>query len=336
MIDYLIQAAIAIASLLVVFFGFRLFIYLQRQRYRRKAKNILLSIRVSRLNEKLPITAEHMFAALHGILHDISFLDRLKGVTVESFSFEIANVEGQIKFYAHIPAHLRHFLEGQLYAQYPDVEIEEVEDYLKERSAEIRTPEVSDAEIPETKDIQEAEKAPAHPVDFEKLDYFKHASGAELTLADPHIYPIKRHVQYEDRITRTAVDPISGITSAMMKLTSQNDIAAVQIIARPLGDWWRIKATKCARIIGKNIFFGIERFQKRYAWIFMTRKIWPRIVFFPFYTIFFFQGLMAGSKVKFNAQGEQGGNSSDDDVLETMSSKQHERESEMDAVIKIF
>ncbi|MFH1375317.1 MAG: DUF87 domain-containing protein, partial [Patescibacteria group bacterium] len=332
MLDTLFQFAIGVVGVVVFFLGFRLFLIIQQYRYRRKQKRVLLAIRVSRENEKLPIVAEQMFAVLHGIIHEISFFDRLRGVSTESFSFEVANIDEQIKFYVHTPIHLRQFVEGQIYAQYPDVEIEEAEDYLAGKTTEIASPKLVEGEPAQTQELIEMEQALGPSAEFQALDAFANALGAELTLTDPHIYPIKRHAQYEDKITRTAVDPLSGITSALMKLPGAQDIAAVQIVVRPMGERWRIQATKCARIIGKNIFFGIEKLQKAYAWAFMTRKIWPRLVFFPFYIIFFFQGLMAGSKVKFSISGE-GHGGSDDEVLEAVSSQQHERESEMDAVM---
>ncbi len=329
MLDFLVQAAVVIAGVIVFFFGLKLLLAFQQDRFRQKQKSVLLSIRVSRENEMLPIVAEQMFAVLHGIIHNISLLDKLRGVTTDSFSFEIANAESQIKFFVHAPLHLRHFVEGQIYAQYPDVEMEEVEDYISEKKTEIRNPEAA-PEVSETKELSkvEASLAPSD-AEFDKLDNFKNAFGAELTLADPHIYPIKRHPQFEDKITRTAVDPLAGITSALMKLPGVNDIAAVQIVAQPLNDKWRIKATKCARILGKNVFFGLEKLQKMYARAFMTKKIWPRLVFFPIYFIFFFQGIMAGSKVKFSSVEHVNG----DDVLDELTSRAHERESSSDAVM---
>jgi hypothetical protein len=328
--DYLFQTAIGLAGIVVLIFGFRIFLMIQRHRFHKKQKRILLSIRVSRENEKLPIVAEQMFAVLHGIIHSVSFFEKLRGVSTESLSFEIANVDLQIKFFIHTPIHLRNFVENQVYAQYPDVEIEEVSDYLADRKSEIKNPEPL-PEVSESKDLAEAEKNLA-PSDakFDPLDNFAHVQGAELHLTDPYIYPIKRHAQYEDKITRTAVDPLSGITSALMKLPGANDLAAVQVVAKPVGDWWRIRATKCARILGKNIFFGIERLQKIYARVFMTRSVWPKIVFFPFYLIFWFQGLMAGSKVSFSSDN---GYSSDDDVLEELANRGHDRESANDAMM---
>lgn len=83
---------------------------------------VLLEILVPRNNDKGPLAAESMFASLHGI-YDASRLAQ------EQLSFEIASRDKYILFYAHVPAHLKDFVEGQIYAQYPTVEIREAQDY---------------------------------------------------------------------------------------------------------------------------------------------------------------------------------------------------------------
>lgn len=85
----------------------------------------LLSIQVPKENEKSPLAAEQMFAALHGIL-------RSDPVVQEYLSFEIVAHKESIHFYIFVPLHLRDFLEGQIYAQYPEVVIKEVTDYTAE------------------------------------------------------------------------------------------------------------------------------------------------------------------------------------------------------------
>ncbi|MDD5179257.1 MAG: type IV secretion system DNA-binding domain-containing protein [Candidatus Gracilibacteria bacterium] len=327
--EILFQATIGIAAIIAVISGVRLFIDIQQHRYRQNQKYVLISIRVSKENEKLPIVAEQMFAVLHGIHSHISLLDKLKGIDVESLSFEIANVDGMIKFYAHVPIHLKNLIENQIYAQYADVEITEVKDYMQEEKLEIRTPEISDAEEATTTAVMEMEKKLAQPAGFTQLKEFQNSLAAELTLSGPSIYPIKRYTQFEDKITRTAVDPLSGITSTLMKLPYVGDKAAVQIVIKPIGDEWRKKATECARILGKGIFFHIHKLQKWYTIAFMTRSIWPKIVFFPIYWVFFFQGLMSGSKHSFSVESGGGGG----DVLSETMTSSHDRESATDAVM---
>src|SRR6185503_12031594 len=45
------------------------------------------------------------------------------------FSLEIASIEGQVHFYIRTPTRVRGLIEAQMYAQYPQAQIREVEDY---------------------------------------------------------------------------------------------------------------------------------------------------------------------------------------------------------------
>lgn len=82
----------------------------------------LIRIAVPKLNTKSPFAAEQMFTALHGIY-------RKSEVDQDHFSFEIAATSTSINFYMLLPTHLRDFIEGQVYSQYPTVEIDAVSDY---------------------------------------------------------------------------------------------------------------------------------------------------------------------------------------------------------------
>jgi Helicase HerA, central domain len=89
----------------------------------------LLKIEVPRENEKKELSAEQMFASLHGILRPDAELAR-EGSLQEHISLEIAAKGGQIQFYVWTPRHLKDFVEGQIYAQYPTVQItEDAPDY---------------------------------------------------------------------------------------------------------------------------------------------------------------------------------------------------------------
>src|SRR5688500_6461874 len=88
----------------------------------------VLLLQVPRTNEKKELAAEQMFAALHGLLTpaQASFF---KTAVHERVSFEIAVQDKRIGFYVWVPEHLKSFVEEQIYAQYPDVHISEVDDY---------------------------------------------------------------------------------------------------------------------------------------------------------------------------------------------------------------
>lgn len=108
--------------------------YLTLRNYRRartvsETEHILLILEIPRANDKKELAAEQMFASLHGILRDRKEL-AIEGGLQESISFEFASIGKQIRFYVWVPKHLQNFLEGQIYAQYPTVQIHEAdEDY---------------------------------------------------------------------------------------------------------------------------------------------------------------------------------------------------------------
>lgn len=96
---------------------------------------VLLALEIPRNNDKKELAAEQLFASLHGILRDSEEL-RVSGGVQEHLSFEIASVDEQIRFYVRVPKHLQNFVEGQIYAQYPTVQIHETnEDYAAVNSS---------------------------------------------------------------------------------------------------------------------------------------------------------------------------------------------------------
>lgn len=93
------------------------------------AEATLLVLEIPKTNDKKELAAEQMFASLHGILRDADELKHTSGLQ-EHLSFEFASVNGQIRFYVWVPKSLRSFVEGQIYSQYPTVQIRPAdEDY---------------------------------------------------------------------------------------------------------------------------------------------------------------------------------------------------------------
>ena len=90
-------------------------------------EHTLLVLEIPRANDKQELAAEQMFASLHGILRSPREL-RLEGSLQEHISFEIASIGKHIRFYVWVPKHLQNFVEGQVYAQYPSVQIYEAEE----------------------------------------------------------------------------------------------------------------------------------------------------------------------------------------------------------------
>ena len=96
--------------------------------------SVLLMLEIPRTNDKKELAAEQLFASLHGILRDKQELRNSGGVQ-EHLSFEIVSTSGQIRFYVWVPKVLQSFVEGQIYSQYPTVQIYKMnEDYADDRT----------------------------------------------------------------------------------------------------------------------------------------------------------------------------------------------------------
>lgn len=112
--------------------------YLTRQNYKKidqfqaiNVEAVLLALEIPKTNDKSELSAEQLFASLHGILRDAQELKNNGGIQ-EHLSFEIVSTNGAIRFYVWVPKILQNFVEGQIYAQYPTVQIYEAkEDYTQ-------------------------------------------------------------------------------------------------------------------------------------------------------------------------------------------------------------
>ena len=280
---------LGVATLL--FFVLGLIVKLNRAKRRLKEKTVVLQISVPKELETGPIVAEHLFAALHGVHRKLSIWQKLRGFTQKSVSFEIANIGRTIRFFVSFPSPLRNLVEGQVYAQYPEAEMSEVEDYAKKNG--------------------------------------KNAVSASLTFTDADVYPIKRYTQFEDKLTRIAADPLAGITSTLTKFNDPQEEAWIQIVVRPLPGRWRIILVKCVKILTKGLLMEVESFQKLYARAFITRKIWPKVVFFPLYFMFWVRGFFV--KAGWRGADVDRGALSDVEIEEQTTMRSHERETGMDA-----
>lgn len=128
MIDLLLQWYVWLPIVLVL-------VFLTWRNYKKidtiqSVESTLLILEIPKANDKKELAAEQLFASLHGILRDTKELKLNRGVQ-EHLSFEVASVNGQIRFYVWTPKPLQSFVEGQIYSQYPTVQIHEApEDYV--------------------------------------------------------------------------------------------------------------------------------------------------------------------------------------------------------------
>ena len=113
-------------------------LYAARRNYRAAPpladhESSLLILEIPEANDK-PGTSCRTVISLHGILRDKAELKLSKGVQ-EHLSFEIASANGQIRFYVWTLKDLQSFVEGQIYSQYPTVQIHSADEDLCELRA---------------------------------------------------------------------------------------------------------------------------------------------------------------------------------------------------------
>jgi hypothetical protein len=211
-------------GLLATFFSGRLF--LMQIKYLRSIKFVLLAVDIPKDNEQSLLAVEQMFAQLHGIKTSPTKWEKYwLGQTQLSFSLEIVSIEGYIQFLVRTPEKFRDLVEAAIYAQYPEAEITEVEDYIKL--------------IPS--DIREVE---------EQFNLY----GTEFNFEKDSCYPIKTYRYFEHGLEQVFIDPMASLLETMSKIGKGEQIG-FQIIIAPVGDNWKEKGYK---IINKLIGAKVE------------------------------------------------------------------------------
>ncbi|OGG45591.1 hypothetical protein A2673_01100 [Candidatus Kaiserbacteria bacterium RIFCSPHIGHO2_01_FULL_50_13] len=98
--------------------------------WRSKLDTVLLEIKLPRDIMKSPRAMEIAITGFHITSGEITYIQRhWTGSTRPFFSFEFASFNGEVHMYVWVWEQYRTVVESQLYAQYPDIELYEVEDY---------------------------------------------------------------------------------------------------------------------------------------------------------------------------------------------------------------
>lgn len=288
----LIEIYLAIIVLGFILLGFSYFLSSARKK---KNHSVVLFVRVPKTNEENPIVAEQFFATLHGIYQNHSWLSKYIGAKQLRVSCEIVRHKGAIGFYLWCPKRLKTLVEGQLYAQYPNAEIDEVEDYC---------------------------------LDYQGKKVHEQAVALELSLHEPTIFPIKRYGQFEDKLARRTIDPLAGVTATLAHLLHADDCTAISIIISPASSRMRAIYLNCLRLIAKGVFANIDFFKKLYIRVYTTRSITLKLIFFPLYFLFamrgFFSSMKGGSLLSIKTASHE----LDEEVAQS-----HDRETDISAAV---
>ena len=251
-----------------------------------KGASTVLRMKVPRINERGPLAFEQILASLHGLITKDS-----KKFGTEVISFEIARLEGKIYFYAVVPKHLKVFISSQLYAQYPELEIDEVPEFFTK-----------------------------------KLITGKKVLAATLRPAEPIVFPFKRYPQFEDKLSQKFEDPIGPITAALSHLYHKSESAVLQFTITPIAPGWNTVAQKTLRRFFGNRPWRWGWFRNFYQWARLDPDKMSRTLKFPIWGGVLFLFGWSGLVSLKNIGSESNEAASDDLDREAQTSGRHDKE----------
>jgi hypothetical protein len=173
-----------------------------------KIEFVLLEVIPPQNIEKSPQPMESLYSGMSGALKTPNIYEKfLDGYITAYFSLEIVGRGGDgVHLYIRTPKRMRSLVEAHLYAQYPDVELIEVPDYVDE--------------VPKV--IPNAEW---------KL------WGSDFELTDPDPIPIKTYRYFEEDVTGKMIDPMAGLIEIMGQLPPGQHLW-LQFVIMPIPERW--------------------------------------------------------------------------------------------------
>ena len=183
--------------LALIIFG-KIFIDLNRKYEENKKKEkeeikdwIVLQVKINREILQTPKAMEQVFNGLHVIE---------KGY----ICLELVGMDRELSFIVRAPKEYKNLVISQFYAQYPEVEIKEIDDYF------LRLP----AHLPNK--------------DFDLW-------GTEIALEKENYYPIKAYSYFEELKEEKRIDPISSFAESIDKL-QKTELLILEILIKPLSE----------------------------------------------------------------------------------------------------
>lgn len=185
----------------------------------------LLEIKPPQNIERSPQTMEQVFAALFGSWSTPNYFDMyfLGRFFQPIFSFEIQGVDGKMHFYVRTESRFRNLVESAIYAQYPEAEIEEAEDYVK-------------------------------TVPFNVPNSEWDLWGVDYKLSKDDAYPIRTYHKFQENVTKGMIEPLGALADAISTLPPGHQMW-IQILVRPVKDaeWMPEVKKVAAKLAGREI-----------------------------------------------------------------------------------
>lgn len=188
-----------------------------RNDYKLKIAWTFLEIKIPREIRRGPKAMEQLFSSLHSFIsgpadwHDYYWDGEVK----LWYSFEIVSFGGDIHFYVKTPTKHKNYVEANIYAQYPDVEVQEVDDYT------LRMPSTYDTLFRSGYELW----------------------GTELKLEKDDVYPIRLYEEFETPSEYSTLDPISSLIEVLNTIKPGEELW-LQILISPTGSSWQERGAR--------------------------------------------------------------------------------------------
>ncbi len=198
---------------------------MKEEKYQKALKWILLEVNVPQDAINTPKGMENFFTNLAGVKSGITWREKwLVGKVQTKFSFEIVSNGGRIQFIIRTIDKVRDLVEAAIYAQYPEAQIMEIEDY--------------------SHDI---------PTEYPNDEY--NVFGAEMILSNPQYLPIKTYEEFEHQGEKDFrfKDPLLPILELMGKM-QPGEHFWIQLLVKPpeTSDWVKEGAKYLNTMMGKE------------------------------------------------------------------------------------
>lgn len=174
-------------------------VFVNHEKKKRKNKWSIISIKISRENQKTPQAMEQVLTTINGW----GTLPSMR--PTEWVSLELISVGGEIRFLIRILEKYKHLLESTLFSFYQDIEIKDVDDYI---------------------DLVPSNTAQLYAREQEVW-------GSELILDKEGAYPIKSYKESPGGGEGKESDPMSVFTEIMGRLTAEEFIG-IQLVLMPI------------------------------------------------------------------------------------------------------
>ena len=187
---------------------YRVYMNIIYTRFFNKMEFVLLAIDIPPSAKPSIRSVEHVFTHFFGMYRTPSLIDiYIDGYLPPRLSLELVYIGGEVRYIVRCMTGFRDMVESAFYAQYPDAEITEVEDYAAE--ANLRFPN-------------------------DEYDLW----GSDIVYIKPEELPIKTYEDFEDKIEGLYADPLKSLLETLATLTPDEQVW-IQIIIVPmdLGAW---------------------------------------------------------------------------------------------------